>query len=68
MSNKEFEIIQLLSSNAGQVFDREKIYENIYIKLQQGYTLSAAMEAQGVAFPVTFLSITEESNSIFFKV
>lgn len=30
MSNKEFEIIQLLSSNAGQVFDREKIYENIW--------------------------------------
>ena len=29
----------------------KKIYENIYIKLQQGYTLSAAMEAQGVAFP-----------------
>ena len=29
-SNKEFEIIQLLSSNAGQVFDREKIYENIW--------------------------------------
>ena len=29
LSNKEFEIIQLLSSNAGQVFDREKIYENI---------------------------------------
>ncbi len=27
---KEFEIIQLLSSNAGQVFDREKIYENIW--------------------------------------
>ena len=30
LSNKEFEIIQLLSSNAGQVFDREKIYENIW--------------------------------------
>lgn len=29
LSNKEFEIIQLLSSNAGQVFDREKIYECI---------------------------------------
>lgn len=27
LSNKEFEIIQLLSANAGQVFDREKIYE-----------------------------------------
>ena len=31
--------------------DNKKIYENIYVKLQQGYTLSAAMEAQGVAFP-----------------
>lgn len=29
LSNKEFEIIQLLSANAGQVFDREKIYEII---------------------------------------
>lgn len=29
----------------------KKIYENIYVKLQQGYTLSYAMEAQGVAFP-----------------
>ncbi|MFQ6791428.1 MAG: response regulator transcription factor [Thomasclavelia sp.] len=30
LSNKEFEIIQLLSMNAGQVFDREKIYELIW--------------------------------------
>ena len=30
LSNKEFEIIQLLSMNAGQVFDREKIYEIIW--------------------------------------
>lgn len=30
LSNKEFEIIQLLSANAGQVFDREKIYEIIW--------------------------------------
>lgn len=30
LSNKEFEIIQLLSTNAGQVFDREKIYEIIW--------------------------------------
>lgn len=30
LSNKEFEIIQLLSMNAGQVFDREKIYEKIW--------------------------------------
>ena len=30
LSNKEFEIIQLLSMNAGQVFDREKMYEKIW--------------------------------------
>lgn len=30
LSRKEFEIIQLLSRNAGQVFDREKIYERIW--------------------------------------
>lgn len=30
LSNKEFGIIQLLSSNAGQVFDREKMYELIW--------------------------------------
>lgn len=30
LSNKEFEIIQLLSANAGQVFDREKIYDCIW--------------------------------------
>lgn len=30
LSNKEFEIIQLLSMHAGQVFDREKIYEIIW--------------------------------------
>lgn len=30
LSNKEFEIIQLLSMNAGQIFDREKIYEKIW--------------------------------------
>lgn len=29
-SQKEFEIIQLLSMNAGQVFDREKIYQQIW--------------------------------------
>lgn len=30
LSNKEFEIIRLLSANAGQVFDRESIYERIW--------------------------------------
>ena len=30
LSNKEFEIIQLLSLNAGQVFDKEKMYEIIW--------------------------------------
>lgn len=29
-SNKEFEIIKLLSMNAGQIFDREKIYEILW--------------------------------------
>ena len=29
-SNKEFEIIQLLSQNAGMVFDRETIYERLW--------------------------------------
>lgn len=29
-SNKEFEIIQLLSQNAGMVFDRETIYEKLW--------------------------------------
>ena len=29
-SNKEFEIIKLLSMNAGQIFDREKIYEVVW--------------------------------------
>ena len=30
LSNKEFEIIKLLSRNAGQVFDKERIYEHIW--------------------------------------
>ena len=30
LSNKEFEIIRYLSMNAGQVFDREKIYEHLW--------------------------------------
>lgn len=30
LSKKEFDIIQLLSQNAGMVFDREKIYEKIW--------------------------------------
>lgn len=30
LSSKEFEIVNLLSLNAGQVFDREKIYEMIW--------------------------------------
>ena len=37
--------------------DNKKIYENIYVKLQQGYTLSYAMEAQGVAFPNLMIQI-----------
>ena len=37
--------------------DNKKIYENIYVKLQQGYTLSYAMEAQVVAFPNLMIQI-----------
>lgn len=30
LSKKEFDIVELLSANAGQVFDRERIYERIW--------------------------------------
>ncbi len=30
LSKKEFEIVELLSQNAGQVFDRERIYERVW--------------------------------------
>lgn len=30
LSRKEFDIIELLSTNAGQVFDRERIYERVW--------------------------------------
>lgn len=30
LSKKEFDIVELLSTNAGQVFDRERIYERIW--------------------------------------
>ena len=30
LSKKEFEIVELLSMNAGQVFDRERIYESVW--------------------------------------
>lgn len=30
LSKKEFDIIELLSANAGQVFDRERIYERVW--------------------------------------
>ena len=30
LSRKEFDIVELLSENAGQVFDRERIYEIIW--------------------------------------
>lgn len=29
LSRKEFDIVELLSVNAGQVFDRERIYERV---------------------------------------
>ena len=47
LSNKEFEIIQLLSSNAGQVFDREKIYEkmlNVHKQLSDIQSFTAVSE------------------------
>ena len=30
LSRREFEIVELLSLNAGQVFDRERIYERVW--------------------------------------
>lgn len=30
LAKKEFEIVELLSQNAGQVFDKERIYENVW--------------------------------------
>lgn len=30
LSRKEFDIVELLSANAGQVFDRERIYELVW--------------------------------------
>ena len=30
LSKREFEIVELLSLNAGQVFDRERIYERVW--------------------------------------
>ena len=30
LSKKEFEIVELLSTNAGQVFDRERIYDTVW--------------------------------------
>lgn len=30
LSRKEFDIVELLSVNAGQVFDRERIYERVW--------------------------------------
>ena len=30
LSKKEFDIVELLSVNAGQVFDRERIYERVW--------------------------------------
>ena len=31
LSKREFDIVELLSLNAGQVFDRERIYENVWV-------------------------------------
>lgn len=40
-----------------------KIYKDIYVKLQQGYTLSNAMAMQGNAFPSLMISMIRSSES-----
>lgn len=41
----------------------EKIYKDIYIKLQQGFTLSSALSAQGEAFPHLMINMIHASES-----
>ena len=38
LSRREFDILELLSLNAGQVFDRERIYETIWGLDADGYS------------------------------
>lgn len=41
----------------------KNIYKNIYIKLQQGFTLSAAMQEQGKAFPDLMINMFRSGES-----
>ncbi len=41
----------------------EAIYKDVYIKLQQGFTLSNAMASQGNAFPTLMISMIRASES-----
>ncbi|WP_050635579.1 type II secretion system F family protein [Candidatus Stoquefichus sp. SB1] len=41
----------------------EKIYKDVYIKLQQGFTLSNALVAQGRAFPNLMINMIHSSES-----
>lgn len=41
----------------------EKIYKDIYIKLQQGFTLSSALVSQGSAFPNLMINMIRSSES-----
>lgn len=41
----------------------ESIYKDVYVKLQQGFTLSNAMAAQGNAFPSLMISMIRSSES-----
>lgn len=41
----------------------KKIYKDIYIKLQQGFTLSAAMQEQGKAFPDLMINMFRSGES-----
>lgn len=41
----------------------EAIYKDVYVKLQQGYTLSRAMATQGNAFPSLMISMIRASES-----
>lgn len=41
----------------------EKIYKDIYIKLQQGFTLSNALASQGGAFPNLMINMIRSSES-----
>ncbi len=41
----------------------QKIYKDVYVKLQQGFSLSAALEAQGNAFPLLMINMFRSAES-----